>query len=295
MTRNDTVFRKSLKEDMPKMPSRMSKRFDETVAGFRSCTAHRSITFRVIRAGAVLLLVLFLLLPNVSPAIAYAMQEIPVLGEIVKVCTIYKVDEEDDTHFQKVDIPQIDTAVGESPAVDYINASVDALTSAVIAEYEASVAALPDAYAGLMIDYDVVTNTGRWFTLRLMVYQTAGCGGSLQYYFYHIDKQLGELVTLSDLFRDGFDYQTPISQEIKAQMRQQHLDDPDLTYWVDEDNGMNWASQQIAPEQNFYFDEAGDLVIVFDKYEVAPGYMGCPAFTIPAQVYAEGLALTPIK
>ena len=293
MTRNDTVFRKALKEDMPQMPPQMAERFDETLAGFRNRTVRRSMAFRVVRAGAVLLLVLFLLLPNISPTIAYAMQEIPVLGEIVKVFTVYKVDEEDDRHFLKVDIPQIDTAVGDSEAVDYINASVEALTDAVIAEYEASIAAYPDAYAGLSIDYEVVTNTSRWFTLRLMVYQTAGSGGNLQYNFYHIDKQQGELVTLSDLFRDGFDYQTPISEEIKAQMRQQQLDDPDITYWVDEGDGINWVFQQIAADQNFYFNADGDLVIVFDKYEVAPGYMGCPAFTIPAQVYTEGLVSAP--
>lgn len=294
MTRNDTVFRKSLKEDMPQMPPQMAAHFDETLAGFRSRTVRRSVAFRAVRAGAVLLLALFLLLPNISPTIAYAMQEIPVLGELVSVLTVYKTDEEDDRHFQKVDIPQIDTAEGDNAAVDYINADVEALTDAVIAEYEASIAAFPDAYAGLMIDYDVVTNTSRWFTLRLMVYQTAGSGGNLQYYFYHIDKQQGELVTLSDLFRDDFDYQTPISEEIKAQMRQQQTAEANIVYWDDvQEDMLDSVFQLIAPEQNFYFDEAGDLVIVFDKYEVAPGYMGCPAFTIPAQVYTEGLVSPP--
>ena len=31
--------------------------------------------------------------------------------------------------------------------------------------------------------------------------------------------------------------------------------------------------------------EDGDLVIAFDKYQVAPGAYGCPSFTIPRAVY----------
>ena len=34
-----------------------------------------------------------------------------------------------------------------------------------------------------------------------------------------------------------------------------------------------------------FFTENGDLVIVYDKYTIAPGSMGNPAFTIPKSVY----------
>ena len=37
------------------------------------------------------------------------------------------------------------------------------------------------------------------------------------------------------------------------------------------------------------FSEDGNIVILFDKYEAAPGYMGCPEFEIPETVYAEYL------
>ena len=33
-------------------------------------------------------------------------------------------------------------------------------------------------------------------------------------------------------------------------------------------------------KHNFYWDKDGNLVIVFDKYEVAPGSMGTPEFVI---------------
>ena len=44
-----------------------------------------------------------------------------------------------------------------------------------------------------------------------------------------------------------------------------------------------------------YFDDKGDLVIVFEKYDVAPGYMGCPEFVIPREVYQDGFLLSSTR
>lgn len=288
MTHNDSCFKRAMKKDTPQMPADMAARFDDTIATFQGHTSRRHNYVWALRF-AVLFLVVFLVLPNISPMIAYAMQEIPVIGDIVKVFTIYKLEEQDDHHYQNIEIPQIDATEGSNAAIDYINADVDALTKAVIEEYEAAVEKFPDAHTGLLIDYEVVTNTEDWFTLRLMVYWDAG-SSVVEYYFYHIDKHRGTLVELSDLFRDDYDYQEVLSAEIKAQMRQQNAANPNMFYWIDENNGVNYVFEEIEENQSFYFNTDGELVIVFGKYEVAPGYMGCPEFTIPANVYANGLA-----
>ena len=287
MTHNDSQFKRAMKKDTPQMPADMAARFDDTIATFQGHTSRRRNYTWVLRF-AVLFLVILLVLPNVSPTIAYALQEIPVIGDIVKVFTIYKLEERDDNHYQDIEIPQIDATEGNNAAIDYINADVDALTKAVIEEYEAAVEDLPDAHMGLLIDYEVLTNTDTWFTLRLLVLRDAG-STNVEYHYYHIDKEQGPLAELSDLFKDGYDYQEVLSTEIKAQMRQQMADNPNMVYWVNEDSGINYVFEKIAENQNFYFNADGDLVIVFGKYEVAPGYMGCPEFTIPANVYADGL------
>ena len=41
--------------------------------------------------------------------------------------------------------------------------------------------------------------------------------------------------------------------------------------------------------QNFYITQQGKLVIVFDKYEVAPGSMGIVDFGIPITLLADVL------
>lgn len=56
-------------------------------------------------------------------------------------------------------------------------------------------------------------------------------------------------------------------------------------YWIDGDESTD-VFKEIDGEQNFYFNDDGEIVIVFDEYEVAPGYMGCPEFTIPNDLIA---------
>ena len=42
--------------------------------------------------------------------------------------------------------------------------------------------------------------------------------------------------------------------------------------------------RSLPVDESFYFNEEGLLVIAFDEYEVAPGYMGAVEFTIPSSV-----------
>jgi hypothetical protein len=43
--------------------------------------------------------------------------------------------------------------------------------------------------------------------------------------------------------------------------------------------------EKIKADQNFYLSSNHKLVISFDKYEVAPGYMGIVEFEIPEKYY----------
>lgn len=56
------------------------------------------------------------------------------------------------------------------------------------------------------------------------------------------------------------------------------------------DTGYFWIGdepdsfERIKPNQNFFINDDGNLVICFDKYEVAAGAGGCPEFEIPHNV-----------
>ena len=135
-----------------------------------------------------------------------------------------------------------------------------------------------ESYQGLDVTSSVVTDSDTWFTLRIDATRTEASGYNFTR-FYHINKATGEAVTLSDLFRPDADYVSVLSAEVLRQMEEQMAADASLSYLTDEFTA-------IDPEQSFYWNADGDLVLVFDEYAVAAGYMGMVEFTIPQDVYS---------
>ncbi len=129
-----------------------------------------------------------------------------------------------------------------------------------------------------------MTDNERYFTLKLSIFQVAGSGAQ-SYKFYTIDKQTGKQVQLKDLFAEGSSYNEVLSENIREQMRERMAEDENLIYWVDDEEIPEWNFHELKEDQNFYFDEDGNLVVVFDEYEVAPGYMGAQEFTVDQKVY----------
>lgn len=225
-------------------------------------------------AAAAAALALFVAVPNVSPAAAAAMGEIPVLGAVVRIVTFRDYQYDDGHNTADVHVPEL----GGSGAADEANDQVQAYTDQLIARFQADCEATGEGYQGLDVTSSVVTDSDTWFTLRIDATKTQASGYNFTR-FYHIDKATGETVTLSDLFRPDADYVSVLSAEVLRQMEEQMAADASLSYLTDEFTA-------IDPEQSFYWNADGDLVLVFDEYTVAAGYMGMVEFTIPRDVYS---------
>ncbi len=285
--KRDKHIMEHVKKEPVVMPDDISARLDLTLSELhKSQEKLRLVPARgILRAATAVLLLLFFLLPNLNSTVAHAMQAIPIIGELVKVITIRQYEEDDDFHHIQVEIPQI-SYPGQS--TDFINADITELTDTAISRYKYDCDLLPDSHTGLIIDYAVISNNERWFTLQLMVYVDSG-SGSVVYKYYHIDKETGESPTLSKLFKSDFNYISAISENVAQQMKNQNAELEEPVYWINDPNMPGSNFSQIEPEQNFYFNDQGELVIVFNKYQVAPGYMGCPEFAIPADIYTAGM------
>lgn len=234
---------------------------------------------RVSQAAACILFVLLVLLPNVSVAYAKAVENIPVIGSLVEIFTIRNYFYSDDRHELDVQVPQVSDP-GNQNASDLINKDVNQLTAAVIQQFYADMEITHDkGYGSIYIDYETVMNTDKWFTLKLTVTELAASSNTY-FRFYHIDRTTGTYVTFGDLF-DEADYPA-LEQLIIRQMRQEMDENEDAVYWIDgAEAGESFTA--LSGTQNFYFDDAGSLVIVYNKYEVGPGSMGCPEIKIPSQ------------
>lgn len=91
---------------------------------------------------------------------------------------------------------------------------------------------------------------------------------------------------LKDLFVEGADYITPISDSIKEQMLEQMAADEQVYYWLN-DEIEEWNFKSITEETSFYLNEKGNVVIGFNEGEVAPMYMGTVEFEIPAEALQD--------
>ena len=241
-------------------------------------------------ATAAALVIAFITLPNLSPTIAYAMEQMPILGQFVKVVTFRNYEYEDEQHKAEVIIPEI--VIDDQIPVEQLqsvlenttnemNAEIQKISKELLVEF---VNHIRDelGYKELIVKSEVVTTTQDYFTLKLSCYQSEASGYEWDY-FYTIDLTSGKKLELKDIFVDGVDYITPISENIKEQMRSQMEKDENISYWLDdemEESNFN----QITEETNFYINQNNDVVICFNEGDVAPMYMGIIEFEIPAEV-----------
>lgn len=231
---------------------------------------------------------------NVSPTIAHAMEEVPLLGTIVKVVNFSTYsDVQDDKNMEaNVDIPQVAVTNqdGEvlSDETDELNQEVKKYAGGIIKSYQSDVASIEDGENGneaVDSSYQVVTDNDRLFALRIDT--SIVMAGSNQYTkIYNVDKKTGNTITLKDLFQEDSDYLNRISEEIEKQMKENMEKDSNLQYFLDKDVD-GYSFDGIKNDVNFYVNKDGKLTIVFDKYEVAPGYMGIVEFTIPTNVISD--------
>lgn len=140
--------------------------------------------------------------------------------------------------------------------------------------------------------FDFPTDTDSVLTLALH-YSTVAGSSSNSTSFFNFNKQTRELILMENYFIPGSEASNLLRDEILRQMREQMADSGDEMYWIDEnsdesDTKLNWGDllSNVGNNNLYKIDENGDLVIVFEKYDVAPGYMGNPEFVIPTDVVA---------
>lgn len=245
-------------------------------------------------ASAAAVALVFIILPNTSSGVAYAMSQVPGLSKLVNVVTFRNYQYEDDHNTADITVPEVavstestensEVADKTKKSANEINSEIQSITKKLIDEFEAE-KKKEDGYQDMTVKSEVIATTDQYFTLKLMCFQSAGSSAEWDYY-YTIDLTTGERLKLADLFQDGSNYLDVISQEIKTQMQAQMDADSNKIYWLNSDMP-EWNFTSITNDTSFYLNSDNELVITFNEGDVAPMYMGCPTFTIPNDVLAD--------
>ena len=276
----DMKIKKAVKSENVKTPDNFSKIIDETLNGLEDNYrgANKKTAFRItFKFASAMIVLVLLILPNISNDISYAMQGIPVVGNIVKAITIRRYFEKEGKSELNLEIPIIEN---EDKTSQIVNDDVNELTQRIIDMYNEEKD--PENHLSVKLESEVLENSENWFTLKLELSEVRA-GSNIRYKIYHIDKRKDKIITLTDLFASD-DFKESISNEIKRQMISRMAENESVVYWVNEEiEDFNFKT--IEGNQEFYFSKDKNIVIVFDKYEVAPGAMGTPEFEIDKEIY----------
>lgn len=244
-------------------------------------------------AAIAAVLIISFALPNISPEIAYAIEQIPLVGGLVKVVTFRNYEYEDARYMAKVEVPELlAEEAGEtevlfetlSDTTNEINMEIQKITNELLTAFTEQLYQ-EQGYGELIVKSEILAETPEYFTLKLSCYQNAASGYE-ENYFYTIDLTTGERLQLKKLFKEGADYLALISENIKQQMQEQMRADDQIRYWLeDEMEELNFSS--ITDETQFYINEKQQVVISFGEGEVAPMYMGIVEFEIPEEVLED--------
>ena len=95
----------------------------------------------------------------------------------------------------------------------------------------------------------------------------------LQKKFYTVDLKTGEVYNIEHFL--GTDYQNIVKKSVQQQIAENKEKYPNLMYFDEAVNNL-----KITNEQPFYINKDNQVVVVFNQFEIAPGYMSLPEFII---------------
>ena len=235
---------------------------------------------------------------NTSESFAMEMSELPVIGAVAKVLTIRSYEIQNDNVTTTVEVPeiQLETAVEETThaitdANKKIQELVDVFTAEKYTQIEEGKATFLESGGTeeewlardieVNVNYDIKLQSET--TLSLLV------DGWISWFnfeefrkFYNINLVTGKEMTLTDLL--GEDAYVYAEAEVLKQINQMIEEDPNLCFWGINDSN-NTEEEFIGVTENtpFYINADGNIVISYNKYDIAPGAMGIIEFEIPAR------------
>lgn len=213
---------------------------------------------------------------NLSPAAADTLSKIPGVKELAEVVTFEEVHDSKGTTKMNVSTPKI-TGLENQTLENNLNADYQATTEKLYQEYKQQ-----KGHFAVDSDYQTITNEHGIMSIEQTILRVQASGYEQKRYVT-LDTKNEALITLPSLFKDA-SYIEVISTEIIHQMRAQMKADNNKIYFVNKEQEPVDVFKSIQKDQQFYINDKGKLVISFDEYDVAPGYMGAVQFVIPTKV-----------
>lgn len=217
---------------------------------------------------------------NLSPTMASAAADLPVLGGLFQVLTVRSFTDKNDDRTVTVEQP----GLTGSDFADEIDRAIQTRVDEKLAEGEKLVADYKNAFLAtggteeewaqhdntVSITYEIKSQTDT--TLSFVVNSSVSIANAYQeQFYYNLDLAEDQELTLAGLL--GEDWVNICNDSIRAQMAAS--EDPTV-FFTEEEGGFTTVDE----ETGFYISQSGNPVVVFPRYAVAPGFMGAVEFEI---------------
>lgn len=217
---------------------------------------------------------------NASSTFAKSLENIPVIGNIIRVVNFnnYRIDK--DGMDVSISLPEVSS---DNKDLEYkLNKKFEKEGKEAYKKYEAEVAKLEKegktTHKSAEMWSETVAENAK--TVSVAIYNTeTEASAATSRKIYNINKEDKTILTLEGMFGNN-DYVDALSKNILSQMKERTKKDSNDVYFVDN-------TFKIKKDQPFYINDKGELVICFDEYEVAPGSAGLVEFVIPSNVVSK--------
>lgn len=217
---------------------------------------------------------------NASSTFAKSLENIPVIGNIIRVVNFnnYRIDK--DGMDVSISLPEVSS---DSKDLEYkLNKEFEKEGKEAYKKYEAEVEKLEKegktTHKSAEMWSETVAENDKILSVAIYNTETEASAATSRK-IYNIDKKDKTILTLEGMFGNN-DYVDVLSKNILSQMKERTKKDSNDVYFVDH-------TFKIKKDQPFYINDKGELVICFDEYEVAPGSAGLVEFVIPSNIVSK--------
>lgn len=221
---------------------------------------------------------------NLSPTVAAAAADVPVLGGLFQVLTVRSYETVKDGIDYNVAVPEVE-AGGE--LAKRVNAEIQERVDAHLAQAQQDWEDYKDAFfatggtqeewgdreMNVIVDYEIKSQTDN--TVSFVVDFGEGWVSAQQQRFcYNLDLENDRDITLADLL--GEDWVNICNRSIQSQIDESRDEDGFSYFFPPEQGGFTTVDETTA----FYINADGVPVVVFPEYSIAAGAAGIPEFAI---------------
>lgn len=265
------------------VPEELEGRVREGIQQGKRRARFRQRVFRTVGSAAACLAVMVGVL-NLSPTVARAAADVPVLGGLFEVLTVRRFEAERDQIYYNTKVPAVDA---EAAVAQRVNEEIQERVDAHLAEcqrlweeYRESFLAtggteeeLAERTMDVTVDYEVKSQTDTTVSFVVNLFQGSFNAYNERYY-YNLDLENDRDITLRDLL--GEDWVDVCNRSIREQI-DASVDEEGFTYFFKPEEG---GFTTVDETTSFYVREDGAVVVAFPEYTIAAGAAGSPEFVI---------------